>query len=152
MKCLFLLLGDCEYFENMSRKCSSLKACHWLVKHSVHGDTWGWHEWQVGTAMQIYHWPDVPLERKTISRLSDNYNIPCGRKINLPESTFRHLKNSYGKKERKKNPQGCLTLNILLFMVWLADLPRNICAFLRIFCSCVLIHFKIQTCLFREII
>lgn len=67
--------------------------------------------------MQTYHWPDVPLERKTISRLSDNYNIPCGRKINLPESTFRHLKNSYGKKERKKTPQGCLTLNILLFMV-----------------------------------
>ena len=54
--------------------------------------------------MQIYHWPDVPLERKTISRLSDNYNIPRGRKINLPESTFRHLKNSYGKKKEGKKP------------------------------------------------
>ena len=153
MKCLFLLLGDCEYFENMSHKCSSLKACHWLVGRSVHGDAWGWHKWQVGTTMQIYHWPDVPLERKTISRLSDNYNIPCRRKINLLESTFRHLKNGYGKKERKK-PLKVVLPSIPCFhgLISSSTCPRNICVFLHIFCSSVLIHFKVQTCLFREII
>lgn len=41
-------------------------------------DTWRLaEEWQLGIATQIYYWPDGPLEGKTISRLSDNYNIPC---------------------------------------------------------------------------
>lgn len=77
-KYLFLLLGDYEHFENMPHKCSNLQACHWLAGDPV--QCWRMRrakEWQVGRAMQIYYQPDVPLERKTISRLSDNYNIPC---------------------------------------------------------------------------
>lgn len=35
MKFPFLLLGDCEYFENKSLKGSSFKACHWLAGHTV---------------------------------------------------------------------------------------------------------------------
>lgn len=84
---------------------------------------------------------------------------PVRRKINLPESTFRHLKNSYGntagkKRKEKKPTQGCLTLKYpaLHGLISSFTCPRNICVFLHTFCSFVLIHFKVQTCLLREII
>lgn len=48
---------------------------------------------------------------------------PVRREINLPASTFRHLKNSYGNTAEKQPTQGVLPQNTLLFMVWLAVPP-----------------------------
>lgn len=153
MKYLFLLLGDYEYFENMSHKCSNLKACHWLAGGPCNADTWGrqkndsWEELCKYITRLMFHW-----RGKLFQGWVTTITYPVRRKINLPASTFRHLKNSYGNTAEKKI-QGCLTLKYLFHgLISSSTCPRNICAFLHTFCSYVLMHFRVQTCLFREII
>lgn len=54
--------------------------------------------------------------------------------------------------KKRKKIQGCLPLKYLFHgLIRSFACPRNICVFLHTFCSYVLMHFKVQTYLFREI-
>lgn len=104
--------------------------------------------------MQIYYWSDVPLERKTISGLSDNYNISRQNKNKSPcvyiEASEEQLWEYRRKKEKNNSrlsyPQiFCFSWFDQQFQkyLWISTLLQLVH---------VLIHFKVQTCLFREII
>lgn len=98
-----------------SHKGSSSQRCHWLVRLLWNANALGPAEkWQVGIAPQIYHWPDVPLERKTISRLSDNFNTLLGKEEISP-SLHSGSSAERGNAHIKISTQGCLVLKYPAF-------------------------------------
>lgn len=103
----------------------------------------------------MFHW-----RGKLFQGWVTTITYPIRRKINLPESTFRHLKKGYGNtaekkgKKKHKTTQGCFTLKYPAFHGGMSSSTclRNTDGFLHTFYSYVLIHFKVWTPLSREII